>query len=146
MSLSDWLRNGWLVEHKPSTPETRNLLGIADRDLRECELPGLSADWKLNIAYNAALQLGTVALAAEGYRATRESHHYRAIQSLEYTLGWTPAQVAELDRFRKKRNISDYDRAEAVSELEAKRMITIAQGLRHQVEGWLRSKHQSLVG
>jgi len=36
---------------------------------------GLDPDWRLNIAYNAALHSATAALAAEGYRATRESYH-----------------------------------------------------------------------
>ncbi len=41
----------------------------------------------MSIAYNAALQTATAALAAAGYRATRDSHHYRVIQSLAFTIG-----------------------------------------------------------
>jgi len=37
----------------------------------------------MNIVYNAALQ--AAALAAAGYRASREQHHYRVIQSLRQT-------------------------------------------------------------
>jgi len=48
------------------------LFGVADRDLRDCQVRGLSADWRLNIAYNAALQIATVALAAAGYRAAKD--------------------------------------------------------------------------
>ena len=44
----------------------RDLLGVAERDLADCGVPGLSADWRLNISYNAALQLATAALAAAG--------------------------------------------------------------------------------
>jgi hypothetical protein len=79
MSLKDWLKSGWLTEHKTSVQEIRNLLDVADRDLTDCLSPGLSADWRLNIAYNAALQAATAALAVCGYRATRDSHHYRII-------------------------------------------------------------------
>jgi hypothetical protein len=50
-------------------------------------VPHLSPDWRLNIAYNAALQAATAALAAAGYRASREAHHCRAIQSLAFTIG-----------------------------------------------------------
>jgi len=39
----------------------------------------------VNIAYNAALQAAAAALAAAGYRASREQHHYRVIQSLRQT-------------------------------------------------------------
>ena len=63
MSLKDWLKNGWLVEHKTSPQEITDLLGVMDRDLADCETPGLSPDWRLNIAYNAALQAATAALA-----------------------------------------------------------------------------------
>ena len=62
MSLKDWLKNGWLVEHKTSPQEITDLLGVMDRDLADCETPGLSPDWRLNIAYNAALQAATALL------------------------------------------------------------------------------------
>lgn len=102
VSLQDWLKNGWLTEHKPSRQEIRDLLGVADRDLADCSTPGLSADWRLNIAYNAGLQLATAALAAAGYRATRDSHHYRVIQSLAHTVGADRAIIAQFEQFRKK--------------------------------------------
>jgi hypothetical protein len=82
MSFRDWLNKGWLTTHKTSPSEISELFGIADRDLKDCRTEGLSTDWRLNIAYNAALQLATAALAACGYRAGREAHHYRVIQSL----------------------------------------------------------------
>jgi hypothetical protein len=49
MSLEDWLRNGWLVEHKTGAGEITELLALADRDLADCRVQGLSADWRLNI-------------------------------------------------------------------------------------------------
>ncbi len=68
MSLHDWLKNGWLIEHQTSPQEIADLLSVADRDLDNCQAAGLSPDWKLSIAYNAALQMATAALAAAGYR------------------------------------------------------------------------------
>ena len=55
MSLSDWERNGWLVQHRANRKEIADLLGLADRDLRDRAAKGLSEDWQLAIAYNAAL-------------------------------------------------------------------------------------------
>ena len=104
MSLQDWHKAGWLVEHQTSPREVADLLGVADRDLRDCQVPGLSADWRLNIAYNAALGVATVALAAAGYRAARDAHHYRAIQSLGYTIGVGTNPIAQFEQFRKKRS------------------------------------------
>jgi len=109
MTLRDWLKNGWLVEHKTSPREVADLLAVADRDLRECRTKGLGPDWRLNIAYNSALQSATAALAAAGYRPAREAHHYRTIQSLAHTIGADSALVAHFDAFRKKRNIAGYE-------------------------------------
>ena len=86
MSFADWVNNGWLVLHKSSKQEIGNLLGIVARDLKDSQAKDVSDDWRLAIAYNAALQAATAALAAAGYRASRESHHYRVIHSLEFTV------------------------------------------------------------
>ena len=145
MSLKDWSRNGWLIEHKTSPAEIAELLEIAKRDLADCNVEGLSADWKLNIAYNAALQATTAALAACGYRASRDAHHYRVIQSLSLTVGSDPSLVRQFDAFRKKRNISGYDRAGMVSDQEATEMISLAEQIREYVQMWLESCHPELV-
>jgi hypothetical protein len=76
-----------LIEHRTSPQEIKELLNVADRDLLNAETPGLSPEWRLSIAYNAALQAAVAALAASGDRAARESHHFRAIQSLSHTGG-----------------------------------------------------------
>ena len=50
MNLQDWAKNGWLVEHKTSRREILDLLGLADRDLKNSDATGLNSDWRLNIA------------------------------------------------------------------------------------------------
>lgn len=145
MSLTDWARNGWLVEHRTSPQEIADLLGVADRDLRDGAVRGLSEDWRLAIAYNAALQCATTALAACGYRASRDTYHYRVIQSLAYTIGANANLIAQLDAFRKKRNIGDYERAGLVSETEAREMLALARTLRKYVEKWLQQNHSHLL-
>jgi hypothetical protein len=145
MSLEGWLRNGWLVEHTTSPAEIGELLAIADRDLADCRVQGLSPEWRLNIAYNAALQASTAALAACGYRASREAHHYRVIQSLALTIGADAGLVRQFDLFRKKRNIGGYERAGTVSDQEANEMIALAEQIRQEVRDWLVSYHPDLV-
>ena len=44
MSLRDWLSNGLLVEHKSSSEEVADLLGLAERDSEDCRASGLSSD------------------------------------------------------------------------------------------------------
>ncbi|MBM3295224.1 MAG: hypothetical protein FJY82_11980 [Candidatus Aminicenantes bacterium] len=145
MSLNDWLRNAWLVEHKTSPEEIDELLGIADRDMKECQTTGLCQDWRLAIAYNAALQSATAALAASGYRAAREGHHYRIIQSLAFTIGADMDLIAKFDGFRKKRNISDYERSGSISVQEAGEMFVLARTLRKAVAQWLKKNHPRLL-
>ncbi len=145
MSLQNWLNNGWLTEHRTSPKEIASLLAVADRDLSDCRTSGLSSDWQLNIAYNAALQTATAALVASGYRAVREAHHYRVIQSLAHTIQADTELIALFDQFRKKRNISGYDHSGMVSDQEAKEMVNFASRLRQEVEEWLHENHPGLM-
>jgi len=116
-----------------------------ERDLRECQIQGLGADWRFAIAYNAALQAANAALAAEDYRATRDSHHYRVFQSLEHTIKAEPRLIHRLDAFRKKRNLSSYEMGGTVSDGEAKEMAALATELRVEVKRWMRAKHPELL-
>lgn len=145
MSLKDWQLNGWLIAHKTSPQEIADLLAVADRDLNDCKASGLSADWRLNIAYNAALQAATAVLAACGYRAVREAHHYRVIQSLVYTIDLSPSVVTQFDAFRKKRNIGGYERAGMTSDQEADEMFSLAKNIREKVENWLHRNYPELL-
>jgi len=103
--------------------------------------PGLAVEHRVH----AALQAGSAALAASGYRAQREQHHHRIIQSLAFTVGYDRVQIGLLDRFRKKRNIGGYERAGMVSQQEADEMKVLAQQIREDVVTWLRGNHPGLV-
>ena len=146
MSLRDWLTNRWLDEHVTNAEEIANLLALADRDLHDAQSMELSVDWRFNIAYNAALQLAGTALAVSGYRVVRGgAHHHRAIQSLVYTIGEDDNTVRLLDRFRKKRNVAEYDAVGTISGQEATEMLTLAESLRQRVLDWLHRKHPALL-
>jgi len=145
VSLSDWLKYGWLIEHRSTSGEIGDLLLIVERDLEDSALDALSPDWKLNIAYNAALQAATAALAACGYRAAREAHHYRVIQSLALTIGAPSSLVARFDLFRKKRNLGGYERAGTISDQEAQEMITLAREIDSSVRRWLAAHRPDLL-
>jgi len=120
-------------------------LGIADRDIADSQAKEISTDTRLGLAYNAALQLAVAALVASGYRSGREAHHYRAIQSLAFTIGASTDLVDQLDGFRKKRNISDYEQAGAVSEQEAREMLALAKRLREMMTAWLKKNHPEFI-
>jgi len=145
MSFEDWVKNSWLDPHQSSREEIGNLLGIVERDLKDSQSKDVSNDWRFAIAYNAGLQAATAALAAAGYRASRDSHHYRVIQSLSLTLGKSAAFIRSFDAFRKKRNVSNYDIGGGVSDRELQEMTAIAESLHQEVESWIRAKHASLL-
>ena len=145
MSLTNWRDNGWLTDHKTSPQEISDLLAVADRDLSDCETPGLSPDWQLSIAYNAALQTATAALAACGYRAGRDAHHYRIIQSLAHTIEAELNLINQFDKFRKKRNIGGYEAAGRISQQEADEMKKLAKELYGQVVKSLHQNHPELI-
>jgi len=133
------------VKHRPSAGEIAELLHICDRDLEKVEIIELGPDWRLSIAHNAAVQAAKAALAAIGYRARREGQHYLVLQSLAFSIKTDPAIIDQLDKFREKRNISDYERAGLVTEQEAEEMIALAKQLRADVEQWLRAHYPNLA-
>ena len=144
MSLAEWLKNGWLIEHRTSRQEIEHLFRLVDRDITDCRNSTLSADWRFNIAYNAALQCAKAALAAAGFRAAKDAHHYRVIQSLKFTLRTEDKIVNKLDAFRKKRNVSEYNHAGAVTAIELVEMIVLADNLRKSIEVWMVAKFPGL--
>ena len=145
MSLQNWLQNSWLVEHTTSKAEIADLLSLSNRDLAASQVVGLPADWRLAIAYNAAPQAASVALAAAGYKPSRDAHHYRVIQSLEFTTMPGQKIIDTFDSFRKKRNASSYDVAGGVSEAEASEMLSLAKTIREQGERWINQTHPELL-
>jgi hypothetical protein len=145
MTLEDWQNSRFLTEHTTSPQEIRDLAQGADQDISDSRVPGLSPGGRFNFAYNAALKLATAALAASGYRASREQHHFRVIQSLRFTIAADRSLIDLLDRCRKKRNISMYERPGAISEHEAVEMVDLAVKLQGLIETWLRKNHRELA-
>jgi uncharacterized protein (UPF0332 family) len=138
------LGSGRLRAHKTSRREIAGLLAAANRDQADARVDGLSADRRLAIAYNAALLCATAALAASGYRVQQEGHHYWTIQSLSFTLQLDGKTITKFNKFRKKRNISDYERMGMISEQEVEEMIALAQELCDLVTEWLKKNHPEL--
>ncbi len=146
MSLQQWLANGWLHAHQATRGEIAERLAHAEEDLRGCRIAELSADWRLAMAYNAALQVAAAALAAEGFRTRGGTpHHHYTIQSLSLTAGIDAARVRLLDDIRRKRNAAEYDRLGSVSDAEARAAVEFATRLREDVIRWLRDKHPMLL-
>jgi hypothetical protein len=85
------------------------------------------------------------ALAAAGYRASRDNHHYRVIQSLELNLGKDAKFVRAFDSFRRKRNVSNYDIGGGISHREVEEMTGIWKTLQQEAEQWIHTNHALLL-
>jgi hypothetical protein len=64
---------------------------------------------------------------------------------LELTVTSPAGTIQLLDAFRKKRNISDYERSDTISELEADEMRALAVRLRADVASWIAATHKHLL-
>jgi hypothetical protein len=69
----------------------------------------------------------------------------RVIESLEQTMGTATKTVHRLLALSKKRNISNYDVAGAVSEQDLEQTIKLARELRGRVVEWLEKNHSELL-
>jgi hypothetical protein len=145
MSLQDWLNEGKLRTHKTSKNEIDQLMAVFERDISDAQVKGLSADRRFAVAYNAALMMAVAALAACGYRAATEGHHYWTIQSLTFTLQLDTQTIEKFNKFRQKRNISDYDRTGMVSEREVSEVLDFSKSLRTGVTVWLKQNYPELI-
>ena len=146
MSLQDWLNEGRLKTHNTSREEIGQLFAVFERDMADAQAEGLSDDRRFTTVYNAALMVARAALAASGYRTSGEGNHYWTIQSLAFTLKPDAKTIQKFNKFRQKRNITDYEMIGMISDQEVSEMISLAQELRDMVTEWLKKNHPELIG
>ncbi|MFC1958239.1 hypothetical protein ACFLVQ_01565 [Chloroflexota bacterium] len=146
MSLEDWLNEGHLKSYKTSRKEIEQLFAVFERDMADARVEALSVERKFESAYNAALMMARAALATNGYRTSGEGNHYWTIQSLAFTLQMDADTINQFNKFRQKRNTSNYEMIGVVSEQEVTEMIAMAQELRNLVTKWLEENHPNLIG
>jgi len=146
VSLQDWLNEGRLKTHNTSREEIGQLFAVFERDMADAQAEGLSDDRRFTTVYNAALMVARAALAASGYRTSGEGNHYWTIQSLAFTLKPDAKTIQKFNKFRQKRNITDYEMIGMISDQEVSEMISLAQELRDMVTEWLKKNHPELIG
>jgi uncharacterized protein (UPF0332 family) len=145
MSLQDWVDEGHLKEHTASCDEIEKLLAVFERDMADASVKSVSTDRRFATAYNAALMMARAALAASGYRTSGEANHLWTIQSLAFTLKPDNRFIEKFDKFRKKRNLSDYEMIGVVSEYEANETLNMARELHDMLIEWLQQNHPELL-
>jgi len=139
MNLKDLLNQGRLRQHKTSKKEIKNLLALVIRDIKDAKVEGLSTDRKFACAYNAVLQLATILLYCKGYKPEGAGHHFTVFQAMKIIMGTDYYTLADyFDSCRSKRNITDYDYAGTISDLEVKELIEEAERFLEITINWLK--------
>lgn len=147
MSLQQWYENAWLKTCEPSAVEVANLLSVAERELNDASLAGISPDGRFDHAYSAIRTLAKIALHACGYTVPRGAReHEHTIESLKFTLGgeWVD-EVDYFDRCRRMRHQSQYDHSGVAQEKDANDLRDAAGRLHDALREWLRSDHPDLI-
>ena len=148
MTLEQWARNypGDLKSEDPVQAAIAELIGVACREITDARNV-VSAEGRLTHSYTACLSTAGAALAACGYRIRKDSrsHHYKKIESLEYTIGLSPHKVSEVQNYREERHHSMYDFASVVSETKADCALATAESLLSAFEIWILKVHPELA-
>jgi len=146
--LDDLLATGRLKRHIPSPAETGDLLALARRQLAAASAAGLSPDGRFAAAYGAAITLATAIVRAGGYRVPDAPGHQRlTIELLPVLLGDQQRRGATyLEACRRKRDVDEYERADATTLAESRELRAAVQELQEEALTWLAEEHPELVG
>ena len=139
MSLASLQAEGYLRPHRTSKSEIRAMLQLVERDLADAAVARLSTDRRFLVAYEAALNLATIALYCAGYETHGKGHHWATFQALPEIMGEEfRDQGTYFDSCRTKRNVSTYDRGGQLSDPEATELLDEVTAFKVQLEKWLR--------
>jgi hypothetical protein len=125
--------------------EVARLLAVADRSLADAAVTAVSSDARVGFAHGAVLAAAAAALAAEGYRAGKERHHERLLDSLRHTVDADPRLLKQLHDVRRARNVMTYERLGDTTPEEAEVIVARARGVRNTVVGRLAKQHPHLL-
>jgi hypothetical protein len=121
------------------------LFDVAQRDLLDAAVQGLSLDRRFLIAYEVALTLSTIPLYAAGYETHGYGHHWLTFKALPYVMGAEFIALADyFDVCRTKRNVGTYGRGGLISETEVEELLTEVRGFQKSVGDWLKGNYPDL--
>jgi hypothetical protein len=122
------------------------MLQVADRDLSDAAVPGLSSDRLFIIAYEAAFTLASIPIRCAGYETHGQGHHWTTFQALPLAMGDDLQDLSDyFESCRNKRNIGAYDRSGGISRSEAAELLTEAMAFKATVTKWVRDQFPELL-
>ena len=145
MTLSEWAaqHKDEAIAEATNSKEIQNLLAVVDRELQDAATG--STDGRFMNAFWACLTVARIALRANGFRPRSVAHHYRVIESLEYTLRLDSERIRRLQAYRAKRARAEYEMADIISDAEFREALQFAQDLRQALLSWLQAEHPDLL-
>jgi hypothetical protein len=145
MSWEKLVANKNVVGEPPSKAELDNLRSIVARSMKDVAAPGLSADARFVMAYDAARTLSLMIVRAAGYRPRSVGGHYNTFLALEAADASFEKMSAYFDGCRLKRNGCEYDFAGGVTDTDAEGLLTAVQQFALDAEAWIKARHPSLA-
>lgn len=134
-----------MSEPAPSASEIERLLGVAERELADAGVDGLSSDGKFEHAYSAAMALATIVIRAEGRRIHGADHHRLTFEALGELAGGRWQRLSRyLQHCRSRRNRAVYDMPGAASAAEAQELRDEATRMKVEIRAWLAEAHPDL--
>ena len=130
-TLQNLARIGKLKAEPPDQAEFDGLLRSARNRLPDAQNPGLNAESRFSLAYDAAHSLALAALRWHGYRS---EYRYIVFQILGSTVSLPAAKWRFLDNCHQKRNRALYDGDYAEDEPLIRDLIDVAKELPAAVE------------
>ena len=128
----------------PSKAELDNLRSIVARSLKDVAAPGLSADARFVMAYDAARTLSLLIARAAGYRPRTVGAHYNTFLALEAADSAFAKLSAYFDGCRIKRNSCEYDFAGGVSDTDADALLAAVKQFAVDAEAWIYAQYPHL--
>jgi hypothetical protein len=145
MSWKKLIANKNVVHELPSKAELDNLRSIVARSMKDVEAPGLSADARFVMAYDAARTLSLMIVRAAGYRPRSVGGHYNTFLALEAADASFAKLSVYFDGCRLKRNDCEYDFAGGITDTDAEGLLTAVQQFAPDAEAWIKARHPSLA-
>jgi SAV_6107-like HEPN len=145
MSWAKLLANNRVTALPTSKAELDNLRSIVARSLKDVTAPGLSADARFVMAYDAALTLSLVVVRAAGYRPRSVGAHYNTFLALEAADPAFGKLSAYFDGCRIKRNSCEYDLAGSVTETDADGLLETVRQFAVDAEAWIKARYPHLA-
>lgn len=146
MNLKELQDEDRIQGHDTSKKEISNLFGIVKRDIKDSRVKELSSDRRFCTAYNAVLQLATILLYSEGYKAKSYGHHFYTFQAIKSILDNKYNELIDyFDDCRIKRNTTFYNQSGIASKKEVEELIKESEKFKDIVIKYLKRKHPELL-